>query len=144
MSKEQPDFHDAELVCRVYEMRRESVMRESRSAILSQFWPRRYEDVLAVQQVDHPLSAAFRQVGTFWEMVYGMVKHGIVHPEYFLESNGEGLYVFARVAPFLERYRQEASATAFRNAEWVSRETSEGRRLFGVYTERVKKYHATH
>jgi hypothetical protein len=138
MPKGQPDHHDAELALRVYEMRREAVMRESRAA-MGQFWPKTYEDVLAVTKGDHPLNAAYRQVGSFWEMVYGFAKHGVVHPNFWLESNGEGLFLFAKVAPHLERLRAEVSLTAFRNAEWVSRECVEGRRLFGVFSERVKK-----
>jgi hypothetical protein len=139
MSKERPDAQDVELVLRVYELRREQVMRDARNAINGQFWPRTFEDILAIQKSEHPLNAPFRQVGTYWEMVYGIVKHGIVHADYFLESNAEGLYVFAKVAPFLERFRQEVSATGFRHAEWVSRETAEGRRLFELFTSRVKK-----
>jgi hypothetical protein len=139
MSKERPDAEDAKLVLRVYELRREQVMRDARNAINSQFWPKAFEDILAVQKTDHPLNAPFRQVGTYWEMVYGIVKHGIVHADYFLETNAGGLYVFAKVAPFLERFRREFSATAFRHAEWVSRETAEGRRVFEVFSNRVKK-----
>src|SRR3954468_10463539 len=94
VSKERPDHHDAELVLRVYEMRREPVMRESRGEIARNFWPKSYEDVMAVVKGDHPLNPAFRQVGSFWEMVYGIARHGIVHADYFLESNGEGLFLF--------------------------------------------------
>lgn len=144
MAKEKPDAEDAHLALKVYELRREAVIRDSRHAINAKFWPKVYEDVLAVQKSDHPLNAPFRQVGTYWEMVYGIVKHGIVNPDYFLESNGEGVFVYAKVAPFLERFRAEVSSIAFRNAEWVSRETQEGRRLFEVFTKRVKKYHESH
>jgi hypothetical protein len=114
-------------------------MRDARNAINGQFWPKSFADIVAVQKPEHPLNAPFRQVGTYWEMVYGIVKHGIVHPDYFLESNAEGLYVFAKVAPFLDSFRKEVSATGFRNAEWVARETSEGKRLFELFTARVKK-----
>jgi len=62
-----------------------------------------------------------------------------VQADYFLESNGEGIFVFARVAPYLERFRAEISPIAFRNAEWVARETDTGRRLFELFTARVKK-----
>jgi hypothetical protein len=136
--KGQPDHHDAELALRVYDMRREAVMRESRAA-LNKFWPKTYEDVLAVTKPDHPLNAAYRQVGSFWEMVYGFARHGVVHADFWMESNGEGLLLFAKIAPHLERLRAEVSATAFRNAEWVSRESAEGRRLLGVFKERVQK-----
>jgi hypothetical protein len=139
MPKGTPDHHDAELALRVYELRREAVMRESRAAILQKFWPRSFEDVQAVTKGDHPLNAAYRQVGTYWEMVYGFAKHGIVHPDFWMESNGEGMFVFARVAPYLEKIRAELSPTAYRNAEWVARESAEGRRLFQMFSERVKK-----
>jgi hypothetical protein len=139
MTVDKPDHHDAELVLRVYELRRESVMRESRAAIVQKFWPKTFADVQAVLKGDHPLNAAYRQVNTYWEMVYGMVKHGVVHADYFLESNAEGMLVFAKVAPFLEDLRREHSPLAFQNAEWVARNTAVGRRAFEMMTGRVKK-----
>jgi hypothetical protein len=139
MSREKPDHHDAELVFRAYDLRRESVMRESRNAINQKFWPKTYADVQAVLKGDHPLNAAYRQTTTYWEMVYGLVKHGIVNADYFLETNGEGLFLFARVAPFLEDIRRDASPAAFQNAEWVSKETEIGRRYFAMFSARVKK-----
>jgi len=138
MSKDTPDHHDAELVLRVYETRREAVLRQSRQELLSTFWPRTFEEVALVTKPNHPLNTAFRQVGSYWEMVYGIVRHGIVHPDFFRESNGEGIFLYVRVAPFLAQYRAEISPVAFRNAEWVATETEAGRRLFDVFTRRVK------
>ncbi len=139
MFQEKPDFHDAELVLRVYELRREPVMRESRGALNQKFWPKTYEDVQAVMKAEHPLNAAYRQVGSFWEMVYGIVKHGIVHPDYFVESNGEGMLLLAKVAPFLAEIRRDTAPWAYANAEWVSRESATGRRVFEVMSARVQK-----
>lgn len=139
MNPKSPDHHDAELVFRAYDLRRESVLRESRAALLQKFWPKSYEELAAVLKTDHPLNAAYRQVGTYWEMVYGVAKHGIVNADYFLESNGEGLFLFARVAPFLETLRRETSPTVYQNAEWVSKETAVGRRLFAMFSERVRR-----
>jgi hypothetical protein len=139
MPKETPDHHDAELALRVYELRREAAMRDSRNAINQKFWPRSFEDIQAVAKPEHPLNAAYRQVGSYWEMVYGFARHGIVPADFWLESNGEGLLLFAKVAPFLARIRAELSPTAFRNAEWISRESAEGRRLLQVFSDRVKK-----
>ncbi len=139
MKTKAPDHHDAELAFRAYDLRREGLMRESRAAILQKFWPKSYDEIAAVLKPDHPLNAPFRQVSTYWEMVYGVVKHGIVNPDYFMESSGEGLFLFARMAPHLEALRREYSPMAFQNAEWVSKETAVGRRLFGIYRERVAK-----
>ena len=143
MSKEHADHHDAQLALQVYDLRREPVMRESR-AKLGQFWPRTFEDVLAVTKHDHPMNAAWRQCGTYWEMVYGMVKHGLVHPDYFLETNGEGFFLLAKVHPFLEQYRKEMNApAAFGNVEWAATQTATGRRMFESISARVKKMTAS-
>ena len=137
MSKEKPDHHDAELVLKVYDLRREAVLRESRAVINGSFWPKSYDDVLAVTKGEHPLNAPFRQIGTYWEMVYGIARHGIVHPEYFLESNGEGMFLFAKVEPWLEDYRREVSPLAFRNAEWVAKNTDGGAERLALFRKRV-------
>ena len=51
-------------------------------------FPVPFEELVAITKADHPSNAAWRQVSTYWEMVYGIVKHGIVHPEYVMASNG--------------------------------------------------------
>ena len=139
MSKETPDHHDAELVIKVYELRREPVMRDSRNAINGQFWPKTYADFQAIARPDHPQNAAYRQVSTYWEMVYGMVKHGIVNADYFLESNGEGFFLLAKVHPFLEDIRRDFSPVAFQNAEWAATHPEHGKRMFAAISARVKK-----
>jgi len=137
MAKHTPDHHDAELVLKVYDLRREPVLRESRRAILREFWPKAFGDLEAVLKGDHPLNAPYRQVASYWEMVYSFVRHGIVHPELWLENNGEGLYLFAKVDPFLAQLRQASGPGAFRNAEWVARECPEGRTAYARVQGRV-------
>jgi hypothetical protein len=135
MSKNSPDFADAELVIKLYDLRREEVMRRSRD-LMFVFNPKSWEELVAVTKWENALNAAFRQVGTYWEMVYGMVKHGIVNFEYFMESQGEGLALFVKVEPHLARYRQEVSPLAFQNAEWVSINTERGRKLVELFRKR--------
>ena len=134
MPKATPDHHDADLLLKVYDLRREAVMRQSRHAIMREFWPKTADDVQAVVKGDHPLNAAYRQIGTYWEMVYSMVRHGIVHPAFWLENNGEGLFLFAKIEPWLAEVRESGNPAAFRNAEWVARECPEGRAIY----ERIK------
>ena len=139
MNKGHPDHHDADLLLKVYDMRREAVLRASRSAINGQFWPKTYEDVQAVLKAEHPLNAAYRQVGTYWEMVYGFARHGIVNADFWIENNAEGFFLLAKATPFLERLRADVSPVVFRNAEWIAKECEEGRRAFERIVARVKK-----
>ena len=137
--KEHPDHHDAEIVLRVYELRTEAVMRESRAAINKDFWPRSWEEVQAVMKGDHPLNAPFRQTSSYWEMVYGFARHGIVNADFLLESNGEGLLLFARIKPFLQQYRAATNPHAFRNAEWIATQSEVGRERMVGLDARVAK-----
>lgn len=143
MTKTTPDYHDADLVIRLYELRRETVMRVSRDTINGKFLPRTYEDLLAITAPDHPMNAAFRQVSSYWEMVYGMARHGIAHAEYLVENNAEGLLLFVKVAPYLERFRKDRAATAFQHAEWAARETGVGRQRFEMFKKRIEAQLAT-
>lgn len=139
MSKEQPDYHDADLVLRLYEMRREAVMRQSRDAIMAKYWPGSYEEFIAVTKFDHPLNAAFRQVSSYWEMAYGMAQQGIINGNYLAENSGEGMFLFAKVEPFVAQFRKEGSPYAFKNAEWIVTQTEEGKKRFESIKIRVAK-----
>ena len=139
MTKPAPDHHDADLILKIYDLRREPVMRESRDAINRDFWPRNEAEALAILQPEHPHNRAYRQTSTYWEMVYGMAKHGVVHTEFLLESNGEGLLLFARVEPYLAAIRAATSPRAFSKAEWVANSCDLGKAIMETFRARVKK-----
>lgn len=135
MSKDRPDHADASLAFQLYDLRREEKMRRARDAMFA-FHPKSWDELFAVTKWDHAQNWAWRQVTSYWEMVYATVKHGIVHPEYFMENVGEGLTLFVKIEPFLARYRQEISQLAFQNAEWVANNTERGRRLMELFRKR--------
>ena len=138
MSFEKPDYQDADLMLRVYEMRRESKTREARDTLNFQFFPTSYDDVKAVQRIDHPLNQSWRQLSGYWELVFGLARNGIVNANYLAETNGEGLFFFAKIAPYLEQIRSDGSPKAFQNLEWVATECESGRQMF-AYTQGVIK-----
>lgn len=138
MTKPAPDHHDADLVLKLYDLRREAVMRESRDAINRDFWPRNEKEAVAITSMDHPLNRQYRQVASYWEMVYGMAKHGVMHTEFLMESNGEGLLLFARVEPYLAAIRAATSPRAFAKAEWIANSSEIGRALMTTFRNRVK------
>ena len=138
MIKERPDHHDAELVLKLYDLRREPVMRTSRNTMF-QFLPRSYEELLAVTQPTHPSNAAWRQVSSYWEMAWSFARHGVCNPDFLIENTTEGLFLFAKVQPYLERFRKEVSPTAFRNAEWIATQCESGRERFLMVQTRIRK-----
>jgi hypothetical protein len=137
--KEAPDHHDADLVLKLYDLRREPVMRESRSAVNAKYWPRTAEEAVAVTANDHPLHVAFNQTRDYWEMVYGMARHGIIHADFLVENNGEGLFLYARVEPYLAAIRQAASPRSFLNAEWIVAHSATAQAIMENMRARVKR-----
>jgi hypothetical protein len=138
LTKDYPDHHDADLVLRLYDMRRENIMRESRAAINSKYWPKTVDEALSVMKSDHPLNAPFRQVVTYWEMAYGMCKWGIVHADFMVESASEGLLVYAKAEPYMEQIRQ-ANPAYFVNAEWVAKNSPAAQKQLERYRARIKR-----
>lgn len=138
-----PDHHDAELVLRLYELRREPRLREARDAMTAGYWPNSAAEACALIAHGHPLNVAWRMTTTYWEMVFNMAERGIVHPGYLIESSVEGLLLFARAEPWLGDIRKAASPRAFRHAEWAATSTDKGRELMVELRAHIKKVIAT-
>lgn len=139
MLKDAPDHLDADLILKLYDLRRETVLREARAELTRDFWPKNAKEVVAVLQNDHPLNRAYRQVSTYWEMVYRMARHGIIHGDFLVENNAEGLLLYAKVEPYLKEIRAAANPASFQNAEWIATEVPMGRAIAERMRARVKK-----
>ena len=104
MIKEKPDHHDAELVLKLYDLRREATMRQARTWYAMKFNPDTIEDVAkAMGGAD---SASFRMVTSYWDMAASLVNNGAIDEQMFNDANGEHVIVLAKIAPFLEEYRK--------------------------------------
>lgn len=139
MMKDAPDHLDADLILKLYDLRREESLRAAREKLTSEFWPKNAKEAVAVVSLDHPLNRIYRQVSTYWEMVYRMARHGIIHGDFLVENNGEGMLLYAKVEPYLTEIRAASSPRSFQNAEWVAKEVPMGRTIAEHMRARVKK-----
>ena len=138
LAKDFPDHHDADLVLRVYDLRREATLRDARRVMTRDYWPATIDDLRNIAQWEHPHNEAFRQFVGYWELVYGLGRHGIVQPEYLVESSGgEAFILLAKLEPFLAQFRETMSPHFLRNTEWAATETEAGREIYGRLRERV-------
>jgi hypothetical protein len=139
MMKDAPDHLDADLILKLYDLRREESLRAAREKLTSEFWPKNAKEAVAIVALDHPLNRIYRQVSTYWEMVYRMARHGIIHGDFLVENNGEGMLLYAKVEPYLTEIRAATSPRSFQNAEWVAKEVPMGRTISEHMRARVKK-----
>jgi hypothetical protein len=103
--RDTPNFDDANFAMRLYELRREPELRKARAMIGDLLDGATAETVDAVRTYGHPENAHFRQVTSYWEIVASFVNRGIFHPDVYLDTCGEGVYVYATLEPHIERIR---------------------------------------
>jgi len=96
-------YESATLLIRLYELRREPMMREARNWFTRSFHPSSIEEVM--QTVSGPNSAHFRMVTSYWDMAASFVANGAIDEQMFTDANGEHVIVFSRMEPYLEEYR---------------------------------------
>ena len=137
MAGKQATAADAELILRLYDLRREAVMRQARVDIGGKFAPKSFAELVAVTKGDHPLNTAYRMVSSYWEMAGSFVKLGALSLDLFAENCGEGLLLYAKVQPHVERLRKEYSPTAYLNMEWVVTHSREAAKRLEIMKKRV-------
>jgi hypothetical protein len=96
-------YESADLLLRLYELRREATMREARNWFAREFNPDTIDDV--VQALMGPNSGHFRMVTSYWDMAASFVLNGAIDEQMFNDANGEQVGVFAKMEPFLSEYR---------------------------------------
>jgi len=103
-----PNFDDANLALRLYEIRRETELRKARSMVGELLDGAPWEAVEKIATWGHPENAHFRQVTSYWEIVASFVNRGIFHPDVYLDTCGEALYTFSVFKPHLANLRKES------------------------------------
>jgi hypothetical protein len=97
-------YESADLILKLYELRREEVMRRAREWFTKQFHPESAQDVIETLRGEH--GAYFRMVTSYWEMAASFVNNGAIDWKMFMDANpGEPVNVFAKLYPYLEEIR---------------------------------------
>src|SRR4026208_1946593 len=97
-------YKDADLILKLYALRREKTMREARTWFFT-FNPQGPQDFMDVLTSDK--SGLYRMVISYWDMACSLVNNGAIDPQMFNDANGEHLFVFAKLEPFLPALREE-------------------------------------
>jgi hypothetical protein len=124
--------HDAQLILKLYDLRREAEMRKARNWFTVQFWPQNADDFIKVaNSFPSQESAWLRQVGGYWDMAASFVLSGALNEDLFLQPgcSGEMFAMLGRIYPFLKEFREKTnSPDAFANIEKVATGSKSGRK----------------
>src|SRR5205823_2426772 len=126
-----PTPADAELILKLYDLRREAEMRKARNWWVGAFWPQNADEVAKIASaLGTQENNWLRQVGGYWEMAASLVLHGALNEDLFLEGSfsGEMFFIFAKVRPFLKELREKMQAPKlFGNVEKLINNSQKGR-----------------
>jgi len=140
-----PTYDDANLILRLYEMRREDRMRQARAWFTAKCKGlQTYDDLLKLAPAGSDENASYRMVVTYWDMVSSFIVTGILHKELFFQSGRELLLVWERVRDLLPSLREAYKDPNYlKNLETVGTEFAahmkgHGPEAYEAFLKRVK------
>ena len=117
MPKGKPTHEQAELMLRLYDLRREARMRQARDWFVHHFAPKSMQEMQRLVPPGSDENAYLRMVTSYWEMVCAYLNHGLIHEELFFETSGEQYLVWVRIQPILADIRKQFSKYSFAHSE---------------------------
>jgi len=101
---------EADLILKLYDLRREATMREARNWFFM-FNPQSPADIMEVLTSDK--SGYYRMVISYWDMAFSFVNKGAIDTQMFNDANGEHVFVYAKMEPFIPALRELMGAPQF-------------------------------
>ena len=129
------EFGSAQLILKLYELRREPVLRQARAWFVNEFNPATFEELAAT--VTGEKSAWFRMVLGYSDMAASLVTSGAIDAAMFRASSGEMLPTFAKVEPFLDKFRGEGG-DYLKHVEAVVRDMPGSKEYIAMLRERMQ------
>jgi len=113
--------HNAELLLKIYDMRREATLRRARAWMIGNFWADTMDEFNALCGPGKEENAYYRQVTTYWEMVAAIVNRGMIDEDLFFETTTEGLITWLRVKNITQEFRKaRKNPLVLRNLELLA------------------------
>ena len=104
-------FESATLNLKLFELRREPVLREARAWFMNEFNPQSFDELVTLASGEH--NAKVRMVLGYWDMAASMVTTGAIDAEAFRAAHSEVVATFCKIQPFLPALRSGPGAGNF-------------------------------
>ena len=106
----QPTNEQINLMLKLYELRRESRLRQAREWFINNFNATTIEEMMKKYPPGSEGNTNFRMTTSYWDMAANFVNRGLMDEELFFETSGEQWIVWERVKPIVPAWR-----AAFKN-----------------------------
>lgn len=102
----QATYDDANLILKLYELRREEALRKARAWFTADFSAASAEEMMQKYPFGSQENTNFRMVISYWDMAASFVTAGVLNQELLFQSGGEMLIVWEKVRGLLDGFRQ--------------------------------------
>jgi len=106
-------IQQAELILHLYELRRETVMREARSFVGGEFMPASADEFVQIVSAGGKLTGFVLQVYGYWDMVSAFVLDGALSESLVYSTCQEMYFQYAKIQPFLAEARKKLNLPEF-------------------------------
>jgi hypothetical protein len=103
----------AELILKLYEIRRETALRTARDYVGGEFMPKSVDDFLNLVKEGGKQSGHILQVYGYWDMVAAFVVHGALDESLIFDTCQEMYFAFEKIEPYLTGFRQKMHLPEF-------------------------------
>jgi hypothetical protein len=115
-----PTHDDANLILRLYELRREDKMRQARSWFVTNFFAKTMAEFNELCPPGSEPNAYARMVTSYWNMAASFMTNGVLNEDLFFQSGQELLLTWIRVKPLVAEMRTTTGySNAWKNLEDV-------------------------
>jgi hypothetical protein len=133
MKTKRATAEQAELILRLYELRRETIMREARSFVGGPFFPKSEDELVSIITKGGKESGFVLQVYGYWDMVCAFVLHGVLSEPLVYDTCQEMYFQFAKIHPYLTGFRQAVNLPEWmQSLERVTTGSARGRKRLVV------------
>lgn len=130
----------AELILKLYELRREEVMRKARGFIGGDFLPSSADDLVAQVSAGGQQAGFILQVYGYWDMVSAFVIHGALSEAMVYDTCQEMYFQYSKIQPHLEGFRQKMNLPEWmRSLQAVAECSEQSRARVRVMRENIDR-----
>jgi hypothetical protein len=143
MPKKKDGVQEAELILKLYELRREAVMRQARSFVGGEFLPRSAEELVGQVSKGGQETGYILQVYGYWDMVCAFVKHGTLSEALVFDTCQEMYFQYAKIQPYLKEFRKRMELPEWmENLEGVIEGSAKGRKRIAAMRKSLERMQA--
>lgn len=108
-----PTYEQAQLQLKIYDLRRESRLRQARDWFFSNYFADTLEEAMRIAAPGTEAGTSLMMVLSYWDQACALLNYGLLHEDLFFETNGEFFGVWDRMKPTIQEGREKFANKLF-------------------------------